>query len=397
MSEHLEIDRESLGESYSYYPKLAKLAGGIAAGIFLGYLLEKMSSSEWEELKVADVERDTGLSSKEQELARKYLKNRNFLREKASGEDLQLSLNYSEFQEKLEIFEKLIFSSSEISTNSFNEVSSNNNCSEKIVGDAFFPAPRKSSDLTINPHYRFEGPWRSQKQFENFQKALLEHFKIQGLDNPMAYVFKIIDGMTKGIISPFWEEFIEGNPLGSSQKIQQEWEIEPGIPYPAFFEEIVQYYIHKGEPIEAATARANRELQSVDRAKSWWEGFLRKCDRLADEAIKAKELGLQTPYLPPSFSIRDRIDKQQIIDKLLFLQQPHSLPESSQSRESLPQTELSEVAESNKIEPYAPSLPILQKAYNTPLGQSYIARQIAAHPEWGYEVIDGKIVDRYPF
>lgn len=397
MSKHLEIDREQLGKSCRYYPKLAKFAGGVAAGIFLGYLLEKMSSLEWQDIKVTDVERDTGLSLQEQKLARKCLKNRNFLREKVNGENLQFSLNYPEFKEKLEIFDKLIFSSVERNTNSFNTVKSKNNSCEQTASDRFFPVLRQSSDLTIAPNYRFEGPWRSQKQFENFQKALLEHFKIQGLDNPMAYVFKIIDGMTKGIISPFWEEFIEGNPLGSSQKIQQEWEIEPGVPYPAFLEEMIQYYIHKGEPIEAATARANRELQSIDRAKNWWEGFLRKCDRIADEAIKAKELGLQTPYLPPSFSVRDRIDKQHIIEKLLLLQQPHSLPESSRSRSSLPQTDLPEVEKSNKIEPHSPSLPILQKAYNTPLGRSYITRQIAAHPEWGYNIVDGEIVDLYPF
>ncbi|MGK7927354.1 MAG: hypothetical protein AB4290_19285, partial [Spirulina sp.] len=186
-------------------------------------------------------------------------------------------------------------------------------------------------------------------------------------------------------------------PLGSTQKIQQEWEIKPGVPYPAFIEEIIQYYIHKGEPIEAATARANRELKDIDGAQSWWEGFLRKCDRLADEAIKAKELGIQTPYLPPSFSVKDRTSKQQVIEKLLLLQEQSSLPRKSAREKSLTPTHSSQLAEPSKIESDAPALSILQKAYDTKIGRKFIARQIAAHPEWGYQIVDDKIIDLYPF
>ena len=44
-----------------------------------------------------------------------------------------------------------------------------------------------------------------------------------------------------------------------------------------------------------------------------------------------------------------------------------------------------------------PSISALQKAYNTPLGRSIIEKQIAANPDWGYEIVDGEIVESIPF
>lgn len=45
----------------------------------------------------------------------------------------------------------------------------------------------------------------------------------------------------------------------------------------------------------------------------------------------------------------------------------------------------------------APSIEILQKAYNSAIGQSIVERQIAANPDWGYEIVDGEIVESIPF
>ena len=44
-----------------------------------------------------------------------------------------------------------------------------------------------------------------------------------------------------------------------------------------------------------------------------------------------------------------------------------------------------------------PSISFLQKAYNTAIGQSIVETQIAANPEWGYEIVDGEIVESIPF
>jgi hypothetical protein len=130
--------------------------------------------------------------------------------------------------------------------------------------------------------------------------------------------------------------------------------------------------------------------------------FLRKCDRIADEAIKAKELGVKTPYLPPAFSIKERATKQQVIEKLLLLQDEQlarskERPTLNKKSVSLPQNAHAQLAETSRIELDAPSLSILQKAYDTKIGRKFIARQIATHPEWGYQIVDDKIIDLYPF
>ena len=45
----------------------------------------------------------------------------------------------------------------------------------------------------------------------------------------------------------------------------------------------------------------------------------------------------------------------------------------------------------------APSIEALQKAYNSAIGRSIIEKQIAANPDWGYEIVDGEIVESIPF
>ena len=186
----------------------------------------------------------------------------------------------------------------------------------RVKTDKFFPVRRQPVAVKVTPHYQFSGPWESPEQFEEFQRALLEHFKQQGVNNPGGWIFRIVDGMTKGLVSPFWDEFLAGLPLGQSQKVQRDWEIEPGIPYPAFEEERTQYYLQKGEPLEVAVSKARSDLRNPVLGKDLWEGFLRKCDRMADEAIKAKQLGVTTPYLPPSFTSKPPVTKQGVINKL---------------------------------------------------------------------------------
>ena len=269
--------------------------------------------------------------------------------------------------------------------------------SRMVKTDEFFPVRRQPIAVKVTPHYQFSGPWESPEQFEEFQRVLLEHFKQQGVNNPGEWVFRIVDGMTKGLISPFWDEFVAGLPLGESQKVQRDWEIEPGIPYPAFEEERTQYYLQKGEPLEVAVSRARSDLRNPVLGKDLWEGFLRKCDRMADEAIKAKQLGVSTPYLPPSFTPKPPVTKQGVINKLSEITPQLSLSSSSDSSidPSLEQKTVED--ESSKLPSNAPPITALQEAYKTPMGRTLVKRQIAEHPEWGYGIVDGQVVDVLPF
>ncbi|HEY9665661.1 MAG TPA: hypothetical protein V6C91_02605, partial [Coleofasciculaceae cyanobacterium] len=234
--------------------------------------------------------------------------------------------------------------------------------------------------------------------FEAFQRALLDYAKNQGMNNPSTWVFYIVDGISKGLISPFWDEFISGIPLGKSQKVKRDWEIEPGVPYPAFEEERTQYYVHKGEPIEEALAKARADLRNPVLGKDLWEGFLRKCDRMANEALKAKQLGVSNPYLPPSFTDKPQITKESVIEKLSAIAPQSSLSTSSDNSTKKLSLEQHKV-EDNQSKPAcdAPPLSALQQAFKTPMGRTLVKKQIAEHPEWGYGIVDGQVVDLLPF
>jgi hypothetical protein len=166
------------------------------------------------------------------------------------------------------------------------------------------------------------------------------------------------------------------------------------VPYPAFEEERIQYYVHKGEPLEAAVSKARADLRNPVLGKDLWEGFLRKCDRLADDALKAKQQGVDTPYLPSSFNEKPQITKDSVMRKLGAIAPQLALNQST----SDPIPALPKLAETASPTPAEiPSISSLQKAYQTPLGRSIVEKQIAANPEWGYEIVDGEIVESIPF
>lgn len=399
----------NLGNPAIYYPKLAQITGGVAASIFLCQLFQWQSqlgnSENWVKTNTAEIEKATGLNPEEQELAIQQLKLRLLLKEKPPHHHIQTL----EFWADIEAFEKQINNHFTVtpeniltqtlpqSLNSHVEIVAENSPSNpSIKTDKYFGQPRQPIAVTVIPNYRFSGPWNSQEQLHNFQRALEEYAKERnlGFGNPSGWAFKIIDSITKGLTSTFWDEFIAGISLGESQKVKRDWEIEPEVPYPAFEEERIQYYIHKGEPLEAAVSRARAELRNPVLGKDLWEGFLRKCDRIADDALKAKQQGVDTPYLPSSFNEKPQITKDSVMRKLGAIAPQFALNQST----SDPIPALPTLAGTASPTPAEiPSISSLQKAYQTPLGRSIVEIQIAANPDWGYEIVDGEIVESIPF
>ena len=399
----------NLGNPAIYYPKLATITGGVAASIFLCQLLQWQSqnsnSGEWVKTNSSEIEKATGLNHEEQELARRLLKVRSLLKEKLTNpntDTLELWADIDAFEEKLNNFwtpnpPDIITPISRENNNHpveiFRETSPPNHV---VKTDKYFGQPRQQIAVAVSPNYRFSGPWNSQEQLHNFQRALEAYAQERnlGFGNPSGWAFKIIDSMTKGLTSTFWDEFIAGIPLGESQKVKRDWEIEPEVPYPAFEEERIQYYVHKGEPLEAAVSKARADLRNPVLGKDLWEGFLRKCDRIADDALKAKQQGVDTPYLPSSFNEKPQITKDSVMRKLGAIAPQLALNQSTSDQiPALPK--LAETASPTPVE--VPSISSLQKAYKTPLGRSLVEKQIAAHPEWGYEIVDGEIVESIPF
>ena len=406
----------NLGNSVVYYPKLAKVTGGVTAAVFFCQLVQWQAqlnnTDEWVRISLDEIEEETGLSRVEQQYARSQLVKRSLIQERTGD-----NTNVLEFLPNIDAFETMLEAlcaqdyknpyqatngksdSARKTLNASASVSQRERASvevEAVKTDKFFPVQRQQIAVKVNPNYQFSGPWNSQEQFEQFQRALLAYFKEEkGYDNPGGCVFKIIDGMTKGLVSPFWDEFISGIPLGASQKVKRDWEIEPGIPYPVFEEERIQYYVHKGEPLEVAVAKARSDLREPVLGKNLWEGFLRKCDRIADEAIKAKKLGVTTPYLPPAFTNTNKppITKESVMNKLTAVVPDFSL--SSSSEDALLEAHLE--PQKQDIDYEIPSLASLQSTYKTPMGKTFVERQIAEHPEWGYGIVDGEVVDLMPF
>ncbi|MBD2578584.1 hypothetical protein [Oscillatoria sp. FACHB-1406] len=370
---------QQFGNPRTYYPKLAKVTGGVVAAIFLGYLQQQAEEAgSWIAKEVREIERETGLSAKEQEWARKQLRDRGLIEERLTASSpsmLEFGPRWEVLQEKLAVFGRLLGEESSLSGEG-----------TPVVTAPLMEESARSwgRDRNVLPNYRFEGPWQSREQLEAFQRALLDYAIAQGWEYPSGWAFKIIDGLTKGLISPYWDEFLKGVPFGSTQQVQRDWEVEPGVPYPAFEEERVQYYIHKGEPLDAAVARSRAELRNPKIAGDLWEGFLRRCDRWADEAIKAQKLGVKVPYLPPSFTEKNAITSESVAQKLATLTSQPELPAAP----SVPLT---------SAETDIPSLATLQTLYKSPLSRAIAQRQIAEHPEWGYTIIDGSVVDLYPF
>jgi hypothetical protein len=402
----------NIGNPAIYYPKLAKITGGVAASILLCQLFQWQSqlrnSENWVKANCDEIEEATGLNSEEQAFARSQLKSRSLLKEKLINPNtytLELWADFDNFEEKIHNY--LTNNSADIVTQT---VRPNNNPVEVVAEtfpanptvktDKFFGQPRQQIAVAVTPNYRFSGPWNSAEELHNFQRALEAYAKERnlGFGNPSGWAFKIIDSITKGLTSTFWDEFIAGIPLGESQKIQREWEIAPEVPYPAFEEERIQYYVQKGEPLEAAVSKARADLRNPVLGKDLWEGFLRKCDRIADDALKAKNLGVQTPYLPPSFTEKPQFTKESVMKKLEAIAPQNSLTSSTTNTRSLGTLKQPESEEKESDSVFeAPSIESLQKACKTPMGRSIVEKQITEHPEWGYEIVDGQIVESIPF
>ena len=388
---------QGLGAPAVYYPRLGAATGGATAALLCGLLLSRSRPGEWLTLDGAEIERETGLTPAEQTRARQLLASRSLLNcrelnaQKAThqyllhGDRLESALLGSDtlpartpaISPPQQAFQNVIPLPSA-------NIPSPTASTPPPAEDAHFPVRRSPIAVKVTPHYRFTGPWSSETELEAFQRALLAYARQQGMNNPSGWAFKIVDGLSKGILSPFWEEFRAGLPLGDSQKVQRDWEIEPGVPYPAFEEERVQYYVHKGEPLETAIARARAELRDPVKGKDLWDGFLRKCDRLADDALKAQAIGVQTPYLPSAFTARARPTKENVAAKFARLQAPTPQIQAQPEQDPAPAEEI-------------PSRDRLQDLYDKPLGKALVERQLAEHPEWGYRLVEGRVVDEMPF
>jgi hypothetical protein len=239
--------------------------------------------------------------------------------------------------------------------------------------------------FNLEREIKMRGLVEENDDLQKFQSELVK-YAASRKTSPEAWAATVVNNHKKGQHSPLWDDFIKGQPLGSGSQIKRDWEIEPGMPYPAFKEERTQYYIAKGEPIESAIVKAGNELRNPELAKDLWEGFLRKSDRIADDALKAKALGV-IPYLPPAFSEGVVITKESVMAKLEAVADARSLPEAK------PETQ-PEQSEIKSDEPAAkPTIEELQKCLDFRATSSITKIRIRENPQWGYAIVEEKVVD----
>ena len=99
-----------LGNSAVYYPKLAKVTGGVTAAVLFCQLLQKQSELEnphdWVRITVDEIESETGLSYTEQRLARKRLVERSLLKQRLNDDVkiMELWPDIDTFEQRLEDF-----------------------------------------------------------------------------------------------------------------------------------------------------------------------------------------------------------------------------------------------------------------------------------------------------
>lgn len=79
----------NIGQPVGYYPKLTKITGGVKETLFLCQLLywegRQADPERWIYKTQEEIEEETGLTRKEQETARKNLKDKGFIEEKYAG------------------------------------------------------------------------------------------------------------------------------------------------------------------------------------------------------------------------------------------------------------------------------------------------------------------------
>ena len=218
---------------------------------------------------------------------------------------------------------------------------------------------------------------------QKFLSELVKYAASQGKSSPEAWAHKVWQNHKNGETSPLWEDFIAGRELGSGSAIKRDWEVEPGIPYSAFEEERIQYYISKGEPTESATLKAGNDLRNPKIAENLWKGYLRKTDRQAEEALKQKERGVKSPYMPSSFHTKD-VTKEEVeakLEKLASADNPQI--EGGENPSSI---------QMQMVEGEKPSVESLQKLLNLPITKKVTIKRIQDNPQWGYEILDGQII-----
>ena len=142
-------------------------------------------------------------------------------------------------------------------------------------------------------------PWKSLEQFGQFYRALVNQLPIVANSrSPQGLAHKIINQLKKGIPHSYWDDFVNGLPIGTSS--QHEWEVEPGVAHPMFIEYLAEKLIkgNNSQTREQAIAHALDVASSPKQAMFFWKECKISLGNALSEAERHRKLGVQALPTP---------------------------------------------------------------------------------------------------
>lgn len=165
--------------------------------------------------------------------------------------------------------------------------------------------PRKTPRGTKSKRKEAFALWDSPEQRESFRRDLNAAIAsgVGRARNITALVAHVMNEVRQGHSHTYWEEWISGQPIGSSEK--QEWEAHPGKPFPKFVEYLLEKLIYPNESRQQALFRVGKILTDREQAELYWRDFKRNIEALRQQSEQMQREG-KTPTVPTWFV--DRVD-----------------------------------------------------------------------------------------
>ena len=149
------------------------------------------------------------------------------------------------------------------------------------------------------PNKSFDGPWNSLEQYQKFYRALVKVLPIvANSHSPEGLANKIIGQLKRGELHSYWDDFINGLPIGTST--QHEWEVEPGVPHPMFIEYLAEKLIqgNNSQTREQAIDKALDIANSPKRAMFFWKECKISLGNALHQAERHRDLGVNALSTP---------------------------------------------------------------------------------------------------
>ena len=172
---------------------------------------------------------------------------------------------------------------------------------QKVTPDQSVPKPRiKTPKGTKFTSKRMKSaPWKDEGQFKRFYRAMIQALPIvANARSPQGLAQVIIRQLRSGIPHTYWDDFVDGLPIGTSTK--PEWEVEPGVPYPMFIEYLSEKIIkgNNTQTPEQARNEVFRILSQPRQASAFWGQFKRSVVNVSEQVSRDLALGVSNPTTP---------------------------------------------------------------------------------------------------